>query len=132
MLFRTRHGVTPSDKELRELLSLDAKRLGKILKLTNTERERFRLWTIAPCDITPEQLAEQRKEKARAREQQRRRKQGSMPRQIYLAKVAKKVWEVEGISRRTWFRRKRTHYTRSAPTAETGSGTGFVRRAPPP
>jgi hypothetical protein len=46
-----------------------AKELGERLNLTNAERERLRLWPIAPIDMTDEQLAEQRKAKAREREE---------------------------------------------------------------
>ena len=39
------------------------KLLGENLRLTNVERERLGLWSIGPCDISVEDLAEQRKAK---------------------------------------------------------------------
>ena len=89
-----------------------AKALGQRLALTNAERERLRLWTIAPCDISEEDLAEQRKAKARTRSKHYRHKQrakkGTQSRADYLANslTGTKPWEVEGISRRTWERRR--------------------------
>jgi hypothetical protein len=41
--------------------------LGQRLRLTNADREKLRLWTIAPCDMSKEDLAEQKKAKARFR-----------------------------------------------------------------
>lgn len=62
-----------------------ARRLGKKLNVTNVERERLSLRTIAPIDMTGEQLEEQRKAKKRARDQRRRRAAGAKPREAYLA-----------------------------------------------
>ena len=82
--------------------------LGKRLIVSNAERERLRLWSIAPCDMTKEQMAEQRKAKHRARMAAKRRQAGVMPRVEYLAKSASRLkpWQAEGISRRTWERRR--------------------------
>ena len=82
-----------------------AKVLGKRLNLTNAERERLRLWPIAPIDMTVEQLMEQRKLKRRDQEKQRRRNKGVQPRGSYLANA--KPWEAEGIPRSTWYRKRR-------------------------
>jgi hypothetical protein len=80
-----------------------ARQLGQRQRVTNEQRERLRLWTIAPFDMTDAQLEEQRKAKARARERTRRQKAGSKPRETSIART--KPWKTEGISRRTWFRR---------------------------
>jgi hypothetical protein len=76
--------------------------LGKRLRVTGEERERLRLWTIAPFDLTDKQLKEQREAKHRARMQRRRRAAGSKPRDQSLNKL--KPWETAGVSRRTRFR----------------------------
>jgi hypothetical protein len=54
--------------------------LGERLRVTNAEREILRLWTIHPVDMTAEDMAEQRRAKARAREAARRRRRGSKAR----------------------------------------------------
>jgi len=85
-----------------------AKTLGVRVRLTNSERERLRLWPIAPIDMTDEQLAEQRKAKRQERDAKRRRNNGSLSREAYLAQFASREqpWKAEGISRRTWERRR--------------------------
>jgi hypothetical protein len=86
--------------------------LGESLRLTNAEREGLGLWSILPCDVTQEDLAEQRKRKERERKRRKRKEDGHMTREEYRASVAsQKPWIKEGVSRATWFRRK----------AETGS-----------
>jgi hypothetical protein len=88
----------------------NAQQLGFRQRVTNAERERLRLWTIAPYDMTAEELQEQRRTKDRNRKRRRRRKAGSVPRSAYLAKSLsrQKPWEIAGISRRTWYRRRGT------------------------
>jgi hypothetical protein len=81
------------------------RQVGRRLRVTNQERELWRLWTIHPCDMTDEEMREQRKAKRRARDRQRRKRQ---PRVAYLAANSlsrTKPWEIEGISRRTWYRK---------------------------
>jgi hypothetical protein len=87
-----------------------AEALGQRMRTTNAERERLRLWTIAPIDMTGEQMAEQRKAKARGRERERRRRKGAKPRADYLAQALSRTrpWEMLGISRRTYYRRRGT------------------------
>jgi hypothetical protein len=84
-----------------------SRKLGERLRATNHERELWKLWTIAPCDMTDAQMHEHRKAKARDRERQRRRAAGSKPRKVYLAtsKARNRPWEVEGMSRAKWYRR---------------------------
>jgi hypothetical protein len=83
--------------------------LGKRLNLHNAERERLRLWTIRPADMSKVQMVEHRKAKQRARMQRRRRAAGKQTRAAYIASslAKKKQWETEGISRATWYRRQR-------------------------
>ena len=82
--------------------------LGERIGLQNWQREALHIRTIRPIDMTDEQLLEQRKAKARKREQRRRLAAGRKTREAYLASALsrKKPWEVDGIGRRTWERRR--------------------------
>jgi hypothetical protein len=84
-----------------------ARTLGNRLRLTNAERERLRLWTIKPFDMSDKQLADQSKARERARRERKRRDAGVRSRVAYLAemKAKPKPWIEGGVSRRTWFRR---------------------------
>jgi hypothetical protein len=96
--------MTPNYQKLRT-----AEELGRILHLTNVDRERLKLWRIRPCDMTEEQLANQAKEKERARRAAARRTRGIRTREAYLAELASrpKPWLAEGICQRTWQRRQK-------------------------
>lgn len=86
------------------------RQLGERLCLTNAERERLKLWSIAPYDMTDQQLAEQRKAKARVRVRRNRQSRGAKPRARWLADNSKsrlKSWQAERISRAQWYRRQR-------------------------
>ena len=100
-----------------------ARPLGRRQHVTNEQREQLRLWTITPCDMTAEQLAEQRKAKARARMRRRRRKAGSKPRRQWLAANSNsrsKPWKAEGISRAAWYRQRETGPCAELKQCETG------------
>jgi len=103
---------------------LTAKVLSHRLGVKNFERERIGLRTIPPVDMTKEQLAEQRKAKDRARKQRRRLKRGGRTREAYLATFTQrpKPWEIAGMSKRTWYRRKA-----KVGADKTANGTGSVR-----
>jgi hypothetical protein len=84
-----------------------ARTLGQRLRLTNEERLRWRIRTIAPYDMTDEQLAEQR----RAHDRERKRRKRQQTRAQYLASFAQskaqtKPWTAAGIGRRAWYYRK--------------------------
>jgi hypothetical protein len=97
---------------------INARRLGQKQRVSNRERERLKLKTIRPFDMTDKQLKDERKEKQRAREQRRRRAAGSRPRGASLAR--QKPWEADGISRGTWFRRRaKRRETNSCPKQES-------------
>jgi hypothetical protein len=93
------------------------KELGLRLRLTNAERERHRLWTIRPFDMTAQQLRDQRKRKDRQRKRLKRKS-----RDKYLEEVtAPKPWTALGISRATYYRRRETGCVRRPnSTSETG------------
>ena len=88
-----------------------AAELGERLRVTSAERELLKLWQFKPIDMTDEQLAAHRKRKNNERRKAKRRNRAQ-----YLASclTAKKPWEAEGISRRTWERRRDATHGRSS------------------
>jgi hypothetical protein len=86
-----------------------AAELGRRLGLTNAERESLKLWPFIPIDKTDRELAEQSKARERERRAHKRRAKGVRTREAYLAELARKPkpWITEGISRRTWERRRK-------------------------
>ena len=86
-----------------------SREIGERLRLTNHEREALGLRTIAPVDLTPKQLRERRKEKARLRMWRRRRANGSKDREAWLANAKSRLqpWKAKGIGRATWYRERR-------------------------
>jgi hypothetical protein len=86
-----------------------AKDLGQRLNVTNAERERLALWTIFPANMTDAQMAEWRNLKRNRRRAQRRRWAGTRGCTTYVATSLskQKPWQLEGISRRTWYRRRK-------------------------
>ena len=81
-----------------------SQQLGERLRITNAERQRLKLWPFKPIDATDAELAAQ----SRARRNALRRAKRGRPRAEYLLSclTATKPWEAEGISRRTWERRR--------------------------
>jgi hypothetical protein len=109
--------------------------LGEKLNLTYQERQALGIRTIAPADLTPEEFEERRKERRREKDRERKRhrrcKAGVKSRTVYLATslAQLKPWEREGISRRTWERRR----TRGAPrVASVSANKLFVIHADRP
>lgn len=98
-----------------------ARELGDRLRVSNREREFLKLKTIKPFDMTDDELLEQRKAKQRARMQRLRRASGSKPHEASLAKL--KPWKRQGISRRTWFRRRANGNDTSVRQKQNGRGT---------
>jgi hypothetical protein len=83
--------------------------LGERLCVTNDVRNKLKLWPFKPTDISDEELAAQRKARTAERRRERARLRGVVSRAEYLVSVRKpKLWEAEGISRRTWYRRRKS------------------------
>jgi hypothetical protein len=87
-----------------------ARELGKRLRVTNQMRQQWRLWTIAPYDMSDENLAEQRRAKDRERKRRHRERQrdGGATRAQWLAAHSisrDKPWLVLGISRAGYYRK---------------------------
>jgi hypothetical protein len=110
--------------------------LGKILNFTGVEHRKLRLRTIAPVDMTLEERADYSRILANGRRRKKRRLKGMKTRAEYLAANSlsrEKPWEAEGVSRKTWYRRRTRGDTSLAGiklTAETGpvsAGTGSER-----
>jgi hypothetical protein len=83
--------------------------LGWRLRLSSADRRALGLKTIGAFDQMTAQRALRRKIQRRAREHVRRRQRGAQPRADYEASsiTRGRPWEALGISRRTWYRRKR-------------------------
>jgi hypothetical protein len=88
--------------------------MGKLLRVTYDERTALQLSTIGCYDVSKAERSRWGKERRRLKEQGRRRNKGAVPREQYLAKSLsrRRPWLAEGISRRTWYRR------RQAPVAQ--------------
>jgi len=87
-----------------------ARVLGERLQVTNGERERLKLWTIAPCDMG-DSMPWWRKFKDRERKRRVRQLQGRQSRAAYLAKRTtskEQPWRALGISRASWYRLRET------------------------
>jgi len=106
---------------LRDELNLPSpKEVAKRVQFTNEQRERNRLWTIPPVDMTKEQLAAQRSEKDKRRKVLARRKAHVQSREAYLAQFVNSLnttepWAELNMSKATWYRKgKPTSAARAA------------------
>ena len=80
-----------------------------MLHLKNAERERLRLWSIRPCDVSADAFANQSKARSLQKRVAKRRANGVKPRIEYLAelKAKPKPWDGSGLSRWQWYRRNK-------------------------
>jgi hypothetical protein len=91
-----------------------ADQLAWVLRLTEADRRALGITTIGAIDMGKRERMARRRQRARARRMAKHRANGVRPRAEYLASVAKpKPWIVAGISRATWFRRKRSETPRA-------------------
>jgi hypothetical protein len=79
--------------------------LAKYLGVTLALRQRLHLRTIGATDLPKRARSGLRKQKAKERDEKRRRLSGAKPHAESLARA--KPWEAEGICRRTWYYRRR-------------------------
>lgn len=79
------------------------------LRLTAAERNQLAITTIGAVDQNKEQRAEAQKQRRREAERTRRRARGAQARVEFEAPSAEawRPWEAEGISRATWYRRRK-------------------------
>lgn len=91
---------------------------AKLLCVTMEERIRLGLKTIGACDISKTErlkiMKAKKMESDRERQRVKRKSEGRKDRKQYVADSASKTrpWEAEGISRRTWYRRRGTSLSR--------------------
>jgi hypothetical protein len=92
----------------RELRKFNASTLGKHLRLTDHERTLLRITTIEAHNVTPAERHHIRRAMKTIKERERRRAQGVKPRLAYEQNslTRTKPWKAEGISRKTWERRR--------------------------
>ena len=89
-----------------------ADKLAAILGLEYADRQRLAIRTIGAIDMSKRKRTIERKERKREKDRIRkaikRRNRGVISRQEYLAESLSRVrpWEREGITRRTWERRR--------------------------
>jgi len=83
-----------------------AKVLGERLGVINHDRERLKLWTIAPCDMGQKGIAWWRKHKKKERMRRLRELRGAKSQSTSISKT--KPWTERGISRATWYRQLET------------------------
>lgn len=85
----------------------NADKLGRYLRLSDAARSRTGIRTIGACDVSKRERTLRRKQRARERQERLRRRRGARPRSQSLSRV--RPWEAEGISRRTWYRQRKTN-----------------------
>ncbi|WP_316176247.1 hypothetical protein [Bradyrhizobium sp. SZCCHNRI1073] len=85
------------------------------LRLTFEDRTMLGITTIGAIDMNKAARTKRRKAADRERKARERRTKGAKPRKAYLEQslARAKPWQAEGISRATWYRRRR----------ETGANT---------
>jgi hypothetical protein len=85
-----------------------ADEIAAILGVTMAKRAEIGLKTIGTCDISREERDRLMRARKTALERIRRRSGGAKPRAEYVAKSASaiKPWQVAGVSRATWYRRR--------------------------
>jgi hypothetical protein len=82
--------------------------LGQMLGLTYERREKLKLWSIKPADVTEDEFEDMKREKARIRQARFRRRSGDRTRQQYRADIkSQKPWKTLGISKATYYRRQK-------------------------
>src|ERR1700731_870756 len=91
--------------------------LGRYLRLTDKMRTALGITTIGSFDLSKRQRALRKRERSRARKEMKRRAAGKKPRAEYLAAAISNTqpWRAEGISRRTWYRKRGVAQVRPHP-----------------
>jgi hypothetical protein len=111
-----------------------ADRLAKFLGVTDRQRTALAMTTIGSADVDHKQRKRRRRERNRIDHERSRRARGARPRADYEANslARTKPWEAEGISRRTWERRRRRDASASAaipPLKDGGPGDASASAA---
>lgn len=84
--------------------------LAWLMRLKKDERAMLGITTIGAIDENKAARTKRRRKLDRQRKENVRRAKGMKPREVYEGRSinAAKPWEAEGISRRTWYRRRGT------------------------
>ena len=91
--------------------------LGRLIRLTDADREKYKAWSIWPIDLSLAEAKLRRKQHDRDDKAEKRRAAGATPRSESLSQT--QPWVAEGISRRTWERRRRARDANSSPVLKT-------------
>jgi hypothetical protein len=91
------------------------------MRITKEERSMLGLTTIGAIDEGKAARTKRRRERDRQRKERQRRAAGAKPRKAYEGQSVNtaRPWESEGISRRTWYRRR----TSAIASPDTGPAT---------
>jgi hypothetical protein len=120
----------------RELRKFSASSLGKHLRLTEDERWALNITTIEAHNVTPADRRRMRREMKTFKQRLRRRAKGVKPRVVYEdnSLTRTKPWKGQGISRTTWYRRRRNKAGKQPGTSLRASTllTGLEGRTPVP
>jgi hypothetical protein len=108
--------ATMVERVLANPLKFKADTVAKRIGLTAERRARLKIRTIGAIDQTATERKAARKAQKSKAMRAVRRKNGIKPRVDYLAQSTEKAkpWLVEGVSRRTWYRRRRTPFGTAA------------------
>lgn len=102
----------------RDRLFWTAADLGDLINLTTAEREHLGIRTIRPGGMTPAEFERYRRSRKTAGRQTLRRAAAAVTPPAPISIESAQPWQSEGISRRTWFRRRK-----AAIAAENGTAT---------
>ena len=97
------------EKAINHPRKFKAVKIGWMLKLSKLHRQALDIRTIDAYDWEPGEKAALKSQRKAEAETRRRRRNGAIPRTEYEAKSlsTQKPWEADGISRSTYYRRKR-------------------------
>ncbi len=103
-----------------------ADKLAKFLGVTDRQRTALGITSIGSIDVGRKQREKRRREHKRMNKELIRRARGIKPRAQYESSSLSRTrpWDSEGISRRTWYRRRGTSVSPPIPPLESGGTTG--------
>jgi hypothetical protein len=109
--------ITGEASTTRKRLSADS--LARWLGVTYEQRQRLGLTIIGSTNVGKRARKELRKRRWRLNAERRRRERGARPQSQSLSRL--KPWAAEGISRRTWERRRHRNMTRTTNDADSST-----------
>jgi hypothetical protein len=109
--------ITEEASTTRKHLSAD--NLARFLGVTYDQRQELGLTTIGSINVRKRARKELRKRRWRLNAERRRRGRGMRPQSQSLSRL--KPWAAEGISRRTWERRRHRNMTRTQNDADSST-----------